>query len=270
MYLFYVVHCRFTAGPPLSLIPHTYPPWERGCPARIREALATRLRASLGCLPWRSAEQPTTKLVRLFQGGTLGCMESGRLIVGVTGASGAIYAQRFLIQAAQYYDEILLILSEQAIQVAWVELGCEFDREPWSTTAWLGEEYPNIKRLDSKSFFTPPASGSFRHDGMVIVPCSMGTVGRIANGISDDLLSRAADVCLKERRRLIVVPREMPWNLIMLRNLTALAEAGATVLPASPAWYYQPKTVEDLADTVVARIMQNLGIPQNIVAEWQS
>jgi len=96
----------------------------------------------------------------------------------------------------------------------------------------------------------------------------MGAAGRIANGVSDDLLTRSADVCLKEGRKLILVPREMPWNLIMLRNLTQLAEAGATILPASPAWYNRPQTIEDLADTVVARILQNLGIEQKIVAEW--
>jgi len=105
---------------------------------------------------------------------------------------------------------------------------------------------------------------------MVVVPCSMGTAGRIAHGISNDLLTRAADVCLKERRKLILVPREMPWNLIMLRNMTALTEAGAIILPACPAWYYQPKSLDDLADTVVARILQTLGVEQNMVREWMA
>ena len=197
-------------------------------------------------------------------------MSTGKLVVGVTGASGAIYAQRFLIQAAKYYSEILLMMSEQAFQVSATELGVVPKREPWSTQAWLGQEYPQIKLLNPKDYFTPPASGSFRHDGMVIVPCSMGTAGRIANGISDDLLTRSADVCLKEGRKLIVVPREMPWNLIMLRNLTQLAEAGATIMPASPAWYHKPTTLEDLADTVVARILQSLGIEQKLMAEWMA
>jgi 4-hydroxy-3-polyprenylbenzoate decarboxylase len=96
----------------------------------------------------------------------------------------------------------------------------------------------------------------------------MGTAGRIANGISDDLTTRAADVCLKEKRKLILVPREMPWNLIMLRNMTTLAEAGATILPACPAWYTNPQTLDDLADTVVARVLQNLGIEQKVQSEW--
>ena len=120
-------------------------------------------------------------------------MSTGRLVVGVTGASGAIYAQRFLREAARRWQEIYLILSEQAIQVAATELGVAPKREGFSTLEWLGEDLPQIKLLDSKNFFTPPASGSFRHDGMVIVPCSMGTAGRIANGISDDLLTRSAD-----------------------------------------------------------------------------
>jgi 4-hydroxy-3-polyprenylbenzoate decarboxylase len=96
----------------------------------------------------------------------------------------------------------------------------------------------------------------------------MGTAGRIANGISNDLLTRSAEVCLKERRPLILVPREMPWSLITLRNMTALAEAGAVVMPASPAWYTQPKTLEELADTVVARILQQLGLRQDIQRPW--
>ncbi len=193
---------------------------------------------------------------------------SGKIVVGVTGASGAIYAQRFLVQAAKHFKDIYLILSDQAIQVAATELGVAPRRDAFSTLEWLGEDLPQIKLLDSRNYFTPPASGSFRHDGMVIVPCSLGTVGRIAHGISDDLLTRSADVCLKERRRLIVVPREMPMNLIMLRNLTTLAEAGATVLPACPAWYTNPTTLEELADTVVARILQNLGVEQTIQKQW--
>lgn len=195
-------------------------------------------------------------------------MRTGKLVVGITGASGAIYAQRFLVQAARLYDEIFLIMSDQAIQVAATELGVAPKRQNFETRAWLGEDFPNIRLLDHKNYFTPPASGSFRHDGMVIVPCSMGTLGRIANGISDDLLTRSADVCLKEGRRLIVVPREMPWNAIMLRNALELARAGGIVLPASPAWYGKPTRLEDLADTVVARILQNLGMPQTLMKQW--
>ena len=197
-------------------------------------------------------------------------MGTGKLVVGITGASGAIYAQRFLREAAKVFDEVFLIMSTNALDVAQTELGVAPSKSNFQTDKWLGVDYPNIRLLDDKDYFTPPASGSFRHDGMVIVPCSMGTVGRIANGVSDNLLSRCADVCLKERRRLIVVPREMPWNLVMLRNLTTLAEAGATILPACPAWYTKPQTLEDLADTVVARILQNLGVDQTLQSQWMS
>lgn len=193
---------------------------------------------------------------------------TGKIVVAVTGASGAIYAQRFLLQAARYYSEIYLILSRQAPMVASTELGVDLNPESFSTEAWLGQDVPQIKLLDAKNYYTPPASGSFRHDGMVVVPCSMGTAGRIANGISDDLTTRAADVCLKEGRKLILVPREMPWNLIMLRNMTQLAEAGATILPACPAWYTNPQSMEDLADTVVARILQSLGVEQDVQRQW--
>lgn len=195
-------------------------------------------------------------------------MSTGRLVVGVTGASGAIYAQRFLRQAVRHYREVLLVMSEQAFQVAETELGIPMRRASFDPETWLGAPAPSLRLLDSKDYFTPPASGSYRHDGMVIVPCSMGTAGRIAHGISDDLMTRSAEVCLKERRPLILVPREMPWSVITLRNMTTLAEAGATILPACPAWYHRPASLEELADTVVARILQQLGIEQSLQAEW--
>jgi 4-hydroxy-3-polyprenylbenzoate decarboxylase len=195
-------------------------------------------------------------------------MSTGRLVVAITGASGAIYAQRFLRAAAAHYQDIYLMMSRQAFQVVGQELGIGLTREAFSTEKFLGVDCSNVHLLDERDYFTPPASGSFRHDGMVIVPCSMGTAGRIANGISNDLVTRAADVCLKERRPLILVPREMPWNTIMLRNLTTLSEVGATVLPASPAWYTNPGSLEELADTVVARILQQLGIEHDLMAEW--
>lgn len=195
-------------------------------------------------------------------------MSTGKIVVGITGASGAIYAQRFLRAASEHYSEIYVTLSEQAIQVAATELGISLNRASLTMEKWLGGPYPQVKILNEKDYFTPPASGSFRHDGMVIVPCSMGTLGRIANGISNDLVTRSADVCLKEGRKLILVPREMPWNLIMLRNATSVAEAGATILPACPAWYHNPASLEELADSVVARILQNLGVEQKIQKQW--
>jgi flavin prenyltransferase len=196
-------------------------------------------------------------------------MSTGRLVVAMTGASGAIYGVRFLQQAIRHFAKVYLSLSDQAIQVINTELGLILTSANLSSEALLGEQSDRLIFIDRKDYFSPPASGSFRHDGMVIVPCSMGTAGRIANGISDDLVTRAADVCLKERRKLILVVRETPLSLIHLRNLTALAEAGATILPASPSFYYRPQTVEAAADSVVARIVQQLGISQEVTPQWQ-
>lgn len=194
---------------------------------------------------------------------------TGRIVVAMTGASGAIYGARFLREAVKHYEKIFLALSEQAVQVIGTELGIAMSPEKPCVEALVGEGADRISLLDRKDYFSPPASGSFRHDGMVIVPCSMGTAGRIAHGTSDDLVTRAADVCLKERRKLILVVRETPWSLVHLRNMTSLAEAGATVLPASPSFYSNPTTVEAVADTVVARILQQLGIAQEVMPQWQ-
>ncbi|HZO86920.1 MAG TPA: flavin prenyltransferase UbiX [Chthonomonadaceae bacterium] len=192
-----------------------------------------------------------------------------RLVVAITGASGAPYAVRFLEEAVKHYAEIYVAASDQALQVIRLETGRAVDARHLSAEALLGFSTPGLKFVDKKDYFSPPASGSFRHDGMVIVPCSMGTAARIANGISDDLITRAADVCLKERRKLILVPRETPWNLIHLRNLTQLAEAGAIILPAAPGFYHKPQSVGDLIDHIVGRILQQLGIDQKLVPQWQ-
>ena len=192
-----------------------------------------------------------------------------RLVVAVTGASGALYAVRFLRQAARHYDDVYVMLSGNAPAVFETETGGRL-AAPFKAQDYLGADaaYDNVHFLDSQDYFTPPASGSFMHEGMVVIPCSMGTLGRIAHGISNDLTTRAADVCLKERRKLILVARDTPLNLIQLRNMVAVTEAGAIVLPAVPAFYHKPKTVEDLVDTVVARVLQLLGVAQDIQPQW--
>lgn len=194
---------------------------------------------------------------------------TGRLFVAITGASGAPYAIRLLQEATRHYEEIYVALSDQALQVISLETGKPINSRSLSSETLLGFSSPAIRFVDKKDYFSPPASGSFRHDGMVIVPCSMGTAARIANGISDDLITRAADVCLKERRQLILVPRETPWNLIQLRNLTQLCEAGATILPAAPGFYNKPQGIGDLVDFIVARILQQLGIDHKLTPQWQ-
>ena len=194
---------------------------------------------------------------------------SRRLVVAMGGASGAIYGVRFLRQAIRHFDEIYVTLSDNARAVLATELDIRLTPGTPTSRELLGTDAPQMRFCDPSNYFTPPASGSFRHAGMVIIPCSMGTVGRIANGVSSDLTTRAADVCLKEKRRLVLVVRETPWSLIHLRNLTALAEAGATVLPAAPAFYTRPATIEELVDTIVARTLQALGVEQELMGEWQ-
>src|SRR5579862_4559408 len=194
---------------------------------------------------------------------------TGRLVVAITGASGAIYALRFLQHATRHFERIYVMASEQALQVARTELGCNLSAGALIISELLGRSADNVVVVDRKDYFSPPASGSFRHDGMVVVPCSMGTAARIANGVSDDLVTRAADVCLKERRKLILVVRETPLNLVHLRNMTLLTEAGAIVMPASPGFYNNPKSIEELADFIVARILQQLGVDQEVSPQWQ-
>ncbi len=191
-----------------------------------------------------------------------------RLVVAMGGASGAVYGVRFLRQAVRRFDEVYVTLSRNAPSVLATEMGITLD-DPPTARALIGEDAPQIRFCAPGDYFTPPASGSFRHAGMVVIPCSMGTAGRIANGVSDDLTTRAADVCLKENRKLILVVRETPFNLIHLRNLTQLAEAGATILPAAPAFYHRPQTIDELVDTIVARTLQCLGVEQDLVGEWK-
>jgi len=184
-------------------------------------------------------------------------------MVAISGASGAIYARRLLEILPRTYKTIYLSASENALGIIRDELGSQdlADLVPRS-----GNEC--FRTVDSNDLNAPPASGSHEYDGLVVIPCSMGVVGRIASGVSTDLTTRAADVCLKERRKLILVVRETPFNLIHLRNMTALAEAGATILPASPAFYSRPDSVDDLVDFVVDRVLKSLGIKTRLIEGW--
>jgi len=180
-----------------------------------------------------------------------------RLIVAITGASGSLYAQRLLDALDPAQHEIHLLLSRYAPAVVQEEL-------PGGLRIQPGVHQHNLRTMH-----VPFASGSNSADAMVVIPCSMGTLGRIAHGLSDDLLLRSADVMLKERRRLILVPRETPFNLIHLRNLELLFLAGAIILPANPSFYSRPTTVEAVADTVVARVLDHLGIPNTLLPRWR-
>lgn len=183
-----------------------------------------------------------------------------KLVIAMTGASGALYTQRLLDNLDADRHDIHLIATKHALEVAQIELPkCELRVSPKIT---------HYRETDS--MFVPFVSGSAKFDAMVIIPASMGTIGRIAHGTSEGTIARAADVFLKERRTLIVVPRESPFNLIHLRNLTMLAEAGATIIPANPSFYTKPQTVSEVVDTIVARVLDHLGIEHRLVKRWQS
>ena len=178
-----------------------------------------------------------------------------KLVIASTGASGAIYLQRLLAQIDCAHHELHLVLSPFAKQVIHDELGDL--RVP-----------AGIHEHNDRSMNVPFASGSAYFDAMVIVPCTMGTLGRIAAGTSDSLIHRAADVFLKERRKLVLVPRETPWNLIHVRNCAVLLEAGAVLLPAVPSFYSKPASVEEVADTIVHRILDHVGLPAPKAFRW--
>ena len=178
-----------------------------------------------------------------------------KLVIAATGASGSIYLQRLLDQIDPTLNEVHLVMSGYARQVAKQELG--------SIKIPKG-----IAQHSENDLNVPFVSGSAKFDAMVIVPCSMATLGRIASGSSDSALLRAADVFLKERRKLVVVPRETPWNLIHARNVATLLEAGAVVLPAIPSFYSRPASVTDVVDTVVWRILDQIGLPSPRAYRW--
>lgn len=181
-----------------------------------------------------------------------------KIIVAVTGASGAIYAQTILMQLQSMQEqlaEVAVVFTDNAKNV-WLH---ELQNRDYETLPF--QQFPN------QDFFAPIASGSAGYDAMIICPCSMGALGRIAHGISDDLISRAADVMLKESRTLVLVPRESPLNLIHLNNLKTLAEAGARICPASPSFYSRPADIATLASTVTSRALKLIGLhPQ--MFEW--
>ena len=181
-----------------------------------------------------------------------------KIVVAITGASGAIYARLLLDKLQQLNSqvaEVAIVMSDNAKQVWQFELDNEdYTKLPYNFYA-------------KNDFMAPFASGSAKFDTMVIIPCSMGTLGRIAAGTSDDLICRAADVILKERRKLILVARDMPLNLIHIRNMATVTEAGGIICPAVPSFYNKPQTVEELAMTVVNRVIDLIGL-ENDSYRW--
>ena len=187
-------------------------------------------------------------------------------VFAITGASGAPYAVRLLDVLAGASVPVQLIISRHGRRILELESGITCDSELKKAT---GEDWSEIKLFDDGDRGAGPASGSSRFAGMVVCPCSMGTVAAIAHGTSRSLIERAADVALKERRRLILVPRESPLSLIHLRNLTAVTEAGAVVIPASPGFYHRPTKVEQLVDFVVQRVLDHMGVDASLAPRWK-
>jgi 4-hydroxy-3-polyprenylbenzoate decarboxylase len=192
---------------------------------------------------------------------------TGRLpvVLAITGASGAPYGVRLLETLAKHQVPTWLLVSSHGWRL--LEEECGIEGEPALRQA-TGGEWASVTVFDDKDRGARPASGSARTAGMVVCPCSMGTVAAIAHGTSRSLIERAADVTLKERRRLILVPRETPLSLVHLRNLTLVTEAGALVLPAAPGFYHRPTKIDELVDFIVQRVLDHLELDIALVKRW--
>lgn len=188
------------------------------------------------------------------------------IVLAITGASGAPYAVRLLEVLATHNIPVWLLVSGHGWRLLTEEAGITDDAGLKKAT---GGDWSSVRVFDDADRGASPASGSVKTAAMVVCPCSMGTVAAIAHGTSRSLIERAADVTLKERRPLLLVPREMPLSLVHLRNLTLATEAGATVLPAAPGFYQKPKQVRDLVDFVVQRILDHLGVDIDVLGRWQ-
>jgi len=200
-------------------------------------------------------------------------MERGkRVTIGVTGASGAIYAQRLLqwLEASPEVERIDLVISLAGVRVVGEELGINVaGTDPRVGRELVGRETQKVIIHSANDIGASIASGSYLSDGMVVLPCSMGTLGAIAGGVTRDLVHRAADVVLKERRLLIIVPRETPLNEIHLENMLRLARMGVRIVPAMPSFYHFPRTIDDLIDHFCHRLLDHLGIGHEQLTRWE-
>ena len=198
---------------------------------------------------------------------------SKTICLALTGASGMPYGLRLLEVLLAADCKVQLLYSQAAQIVARQEMDLELPSRPAETKASLLARFPaakaeNLAVYGKEEWFAPVASGSNPPDVMVICPCSMGTLAAIAQGLADNLVERAADVVIKEGRKLVLVPRETPFSAIHLENMLRLSRAGAIILPPNPGFYHHPKTVEDIVDFVVARILDQIGIPHTLIQRW--
>ncbi len=188
-----------------------------------------------------------------------------KIVVGITGASGSIYAKRMIEVLVQKEIQVHVIATEKGKQVFKYELSLDLNQ-------WIKElnaTYCNVKLENHQNLFAGVASGSHGFDAVVILPCSMGTLAEISHGLSRNLLTRAADVALKEGRKLVIVPRETPFNTIHLENMTRLSKVGATIIPAMPGFYHHPQTMDDLINFVVGKVLSYLNIDHNLFKKWE-
>lgn len=194
------------------------------------------------------------------------------ITLALTGASGMPYALRLLQCLLESGSRVYLLYSQAAQIVAKQEMDLNLPSRPQEAQQLLCERYSaspeQLKVFGRDEWFAPVASGTNPADAMVVCPCTMGTLGSIAAGLSDNLIERAADVMLKENRKLIIVPREAPFSVIHLENMLKLAHAGAVILPANPGFYHHPQSVAEVVDFIVARILDHLGVEHKLMARW--
>ncbi len=194
------------------------------------------------------------------------------ITLAITGASGAPYALKLLQELTQHYQKVYLMLSSAARVVLATECGVQVNKSPSVIERELAEQLSidagAIEAFSSDNWMSPVASGSSAPKQMIVCPCSTGTLSAIAHGASDNLIERAADVVMKERGQLILVPREAPFNTIHLENMTRLSQMGVTIMPASPGFYNEPKSIDDLVDFMVARILDHLNLEHSLGHRW--
>ncbi len=193
-----------------------------------------------------------------------------RLIVGITGASAGIYGVRLLEVLTKHEDiEVHLTISSSGVRALWEELQIKIDPDNFELESLIGVSSPRVIYHHESDIGASIASGSFRTEGMIVVPCSMGSIAAIATGISRNLIQRAADVCIKENRKLVLVPRETPLSSIHLENMLKLSRMGVCVLPAMPGLYHFPKTVDDMFNFVVTKILDQFSIDTQLIQRWK-
>ena len=195
------------------------------------------------------------------------------IIVGITGASGTIYGLRLIQVLLEGNYKVELIFSESAIKVAKSELNLHLSTNPdvlkKQVETYIGASYPQLTLWSYADIAASISSGSYKTQGMIVIPASMGTISSIANGTSDNLITRAADVCIKEKRKLVLVPREMPFSTIHLENMFKLSKVGVTIAPACPGFYHSPETLDDQINFVVGKILDLFEVEHKLFQRWE-